>query len=196
VTLYDAFATPVQREAFRADLRAGLAWGEAKQQLVQVIEDHVGPMREHYARLMAEPDRIEAILQAGADKARAIATPFLRELRQAVGLRTMVAAPQPVAAKVDKGAELPVVKQYRETDGQFYFKLTTAKGELLLQSQAFAQGRDAGAWVKRLKTEGAAALSLAPVSLADGLDPATVETALAALAAHEAELAARAASKG
>ena len=195
VTLYDAFATPVQREAFRADLRAGLAWGEAKQQLVQVIEDHVGPMREHYARLMADPDRIEAVLQAGADKARAIATPFLRELRQAVGLRTMVAAPQPVAAKADKGAEPPVVKQYRETDGQFYFKLTTAKGELLLQSQAFAQGRDAGAWVKRLKTEGAAALAEAPVSLAEGVDRAAVETALSVLAAYEAEQAARAAAR-
>ena len=37
VTLYDAFATPEQRASFRAALRAGLAWGEAKQQLVDLI---------------------------------------------------------------------------------------------------------------------------------------------------------------
>ena len=36
---------------------------------------------------------------------------------------------------------------------------------LLLQSAAFAQGRDAGAWVARLKKEGAAALAGAPVTL-------------------------------
>ncbi len=202
VTLYDAFATPAQREAFRAALRGGLGWGEAKQQLVQLIEDHVGPMRARYAELMAAPERIEAVLQAGADKARAQATPFLRELRQAVGLRRMVAVGQPAAANgaatsSDQGAEPPLVKQYRETDGQFYFKLTTAKGELLLQSQAFAGGRDAGTWVKRLKTEGAAALAEAPVSRAEGVDDATVRAALDALVAFEAEQAAKsAAAKG
>ena len=195
VTLYDAFATTAQREAFRAELRAGLAWGEAKQQLVALIEDHVGPMRARYAELVAAPERIEEVLHAGADKARRIATPFLAELRQAVGLRRMVAVGQPAAqASGDKGAEPPLVKQYRETDGQFYFKLTTAKGELLLQSQAFAGGRDAGTWVKRLKTEGAAALAEAPVTRAEGVDEATVRAALDALAAFEAEQAAKAAA--
>jgi tryptophanyl-tRNA synthetase len=47
---------------------------------------------------------------------------------------------------------------------------------LLLQSAAFAQGRDAGAWVARLKKEGAAALAEAPVTLA--ADAATVHAAL------------------
>jgi tryptophanyl-tRNA synthetase len=47
---------------------------------------------------------------------------------------------------------------------------------LLLQSDAFAQGRDAGAWVTRLKKEGAAALAAAPVTLA--ADEASVRAAL------------------
>jgi len=195
VTLFDAFADAAQREAFRADLRAGLAWGEAKQRLVELIETHVGPMRERYADLVAHPEQVEAVLAAGADKARARATPFLKELRHAVGLRRMVAsgavaAPSHTAHK----AELPVFKQYREDDGQFYFKLTTAQGDLLLQSQAFAEGRAAGGWVKRFKTEGAAPLAQAPVSLADGVSREVVEAALAALQVHEAaEQAAKAA---
>jgi tryptophanyl-tRNA synthetase len=188
VTLFDAFADAGQREAFRADLRGGLAWGEAKQRLVQLIEAHVGPMRETYADLMAHPERIESVLQAGADKARARATPFLKELRHAVGLRRMVASGAVLAkADVADKVALPVFKQYREADGQFYFKLTTADGSLLLQSQAFAEGREAGGWVKRFKQEGAAALAGAPVALGDGVTQAQVAQALCDLQALEAQ---------
>ncbi len=188
VTLFDAFADAGQREAFRADLRGGLAWGEAKQRLVQLIEAHVGPMRETYADLMAHPERIESVLQAGADKARARATPFLKELRHAVGLRRMVASGAVLAkADVADKVALPVFKQYREADGQFYFKLTTADGSLLLQSQAFAEGREAGGWVKRFKQEGAAALAGAPVALGDGVTQAQVTQALSDLQALEAQ---------
>jgi tryptophanyl-tRNA synthetase len=184
VTLFDAFADVAQREVFRADLRAGLGWGDAKQRLVQLIEDHVGPMRARYAELVANPDQVEAVLQAGADKARARATPFLKELRHAVGLRRMVAsaAVQAPAEAADKQA-VPLVKQYREADGQFYFKVTTAAGQVLLQSAAFAEGREAGNWVKRFKTEGAAALAGAPVALGEGVSQADVDAALAVLVA-------------
>ena len=146
----------------------GLAGGEAKQRTVELIEAHVGPMRERYAALMSRPDEIEAILQAGATKARAVATPFLKELRQAVGLRPFAAIVQKQAAQAQAKSALPVFKQYREADNRFYFKLSAADGSVLLQSQGFAEGREAGAWVKRLKTEGAAALADAPVALAEG----------------------------
>ena len=153
VTIYDAFATPEQRTAFRAALRAGLAWGEAKQQLFALIDGQIGPMRARYESLMANPAELEAILQDGAAKARAIAGPVLRQLREAVGLRPYTATATTATAKAEKAA-LPVFKQYRETDGKFYFKLLSAGGELLLQSDAFEQGRDAGQWVARLKREG------------------------------------------
>ncbi|RZL10221.1 MAG: tryptophan--tRNA ligase [Rubrivivax sp.] len=188
VTIHDAFGDEVTRAAFRADLRGGLGWGDAKQRVVQLIEAHVGPMRERYAQLMAHPEQIEETLLEGARKARAVATPLLRELRQAVGLRTMVAVTRPEASSsaAGKADEVPVFKQYREADGQFYFKLTAADGALLLQSQAFAEGREAGGWVKRFKQEGAGALAEAPVALADGVARGTVETALAALVAAQA----------
>lgn len=187
VTLYDAFATPEQRKAFRAALRAGLGWGEAKQQLVELLEAQIAPMRARYDALMAHPEEIEKILQAGAVKARAVAQPFLAQLRNAVGLRPMLASNATRAASVAAPAKaaLPVFKQYREADGRFYFKLNDAHGRLLLQSEGFAEGRDAGAWVKRLKTEGAAALAQAPASLGEGVERAAVESALAALAAEQ-----------
>ena len=190
VTLFDAFATPPERAAFRAELRAGLGWGEAKQRLVAQIQGQVGPMRATYDELMAHPERIEEVLQAGARRARAVAQPFLAELRRAVGLRPMLAAPaRPAAASApaaEARAALPAFKQYRESDGRFYFKLAAANGTLLLQSQGLADAREAGAWVKRLRSEGEAALDGAPVALADGVPRESVAAALAALRAAEA----------
>ena len=187
VTIHDAFASAEQRASFHADLRAGLAWGEAKQRVVDLIEAHVGPMRERYEHLMAHPEQIEEILLLGARKARAVATPFLAELRDAVGLRKMVAVAAPKADQAAQAVKssVPVFKQYREADGQFYFKLTTADGGLLLQSRAFAEGREAGTWVKRFKQEGAQALAEAPVELASGVAQADVEAALSALVAAQ-----------
>jgi tryptophanyl-tRNA synthetase len=178
VTIYDAFATPTQRSAFRTALRQGLGWGDAKQQLVDLIEAEIGPMREPYAKLMAHPEQVEEKLLAGAAKARAVAQPFIKTLRNAVGLRPMLAVPKVQAATVTTKHALPVFKQYREADGRFYFKLNAADGTLLLQSEGLADGREAGAWVKRLKTEGAVALNDAPVQFTDR---AAIEAALADL---------------
>jgi len=177
VTLYDAFASADERAAFRAELRAGLGWGEAKKRLHEVIEREIAPMRARYEEFTAHPELIEQQLQIGARKARAIAGPFLQRLREAVGLRPfrpLAAAPAAVAKA--EGPALATFKQYRESDGQFYFKLVGAGDALLLQSAAFAQGREAGAWVARFKKEGAAALEGAPVTLA--ADAATVRAAL------------------
>jgi tryptophanyl-tRNA synthetase len=183
VTIYDAFATPAQRQAFRAELRAGLAWGEAKQRLFDLIDAEIGPMRDRYETLMAHPERIEATLQEGAARARALAAPLLATLREAVGLRRF----QPLKAAAPKAKEakaaLPVFKQYREADGQFYFKLSAADGRVLLQSQGFAGGREAGDWVRKLRTEGAGALHGAPVARAEAASEAEVADALAALLA-------------
>lgn len=185
VQIYDAFATPAQREAFRAALRGGLAWGEAKQQLFELIDAEIGPMRTRYEQLMAKPEQIELILMEGAAKARAIAAPLLQRLREAVGLRRF----QPLVAKTEAAAKpksaLPLFKQYREADGLFYFKLLAADGLLLLQSQGLAQGREAGQWVARLKKEGAAALAEAPVQRGPEASEAQLSEALAALQAAE-----------
>jgi tryptophanyl-tRNA synthetase len=167
VTLFDAFAAADEGRAFRADLRGGLGWGDAKKRLHDVIEREIAPQRAKYEEFIAHPELIEDQLQIGADKARAIARPFLAELRQAVGLRRFhaITAPAAAAARTAAAEPLPTFKQYREADGRFYFKLVAGADTLLLQSHGFGEGREAGQWVGRLKKEGAAALDGAPVDL-------------------------------
>jgi tryptophanyl-tRNA synthetase len=180
IQIFDAFATPPERAQMRAELRAGLAWGEAKQRLVVQLERELGPMRAHYAALMADPERIEAELQRGAERARAIARPLLARLREAVGLRRSRVLPGQSPAPAPKVATPPVVKQYRETDGQFYVKLTQGDTVLAL-SPGFANGRDGAQWLATLKADGASA-----VTLAEQGDAAALTDALAALRAADA----------
>jgi tryptophanyl-tRNA synthetase len=108
---------------------------------------------------------------------------LLAELREAVGLRRIggSAAAAPAAAVKAKSAA-PVFKQYRETDGLFYFKLVAADGRLLLLSRGFEQGREAGQWVARLKREGAAALAELPAQRGEGVAEQELAEALALLA--------------
>jgi tryptophanyl-tRNA synthetase len=162
--IYRAFADDAEAAAFAKAFADGIAWGDAKQQLFERIDAEIGPMRERYQHLIAHPEEVERLLLAGADKARALATPLMRELRHAVGLRPLQAAAQDQKAQsATKNAATGSFKQYREPDGRFYFKMVDATGQVLLQSRGFESPRDAGQAVKRLQTEGAAALeSLAP----------------------------------
>ena len=181
VALFDAFAVDAERAELRSNLHAGMAWGDAKAAVTQRIEREIGPLREPHAELMAHPERIEETLMEGARKARLVAAPFLAELREAVGLRRMVAVTPVAAAATASKVSMATFKQYREADGRFYFKLLAADGRLLLQSTAFESGREAGAWVSRLKLE-AAALGEAPVTLAEGIVAEEVTAALQTLA--------------
>lgn len=154
--LYRAFATPAQAAAFRQALEEGLAWGEAKKQLCERIDDELGPMRDRYADFMARPERIEEILQAGAQKARRLSAPFIERLREAVGLRRSVAASAPAetgGAKA-KGKAARFVS-FRDEAGQFRFRLIDADGSELLSSEAFDDPKAAGAAIKALQAPGA-----------------------------------------
>ncbi|MFY8207341.1 MAG: tryptophan--tRNA ligase [Arenimonas sp.] len=188
--LYQAFATPEQTAAMCKAFAEGIAWGDAKQQLFAVIDAEIAPMRERYNALMADPARIEAILQAGAAKARAIATPLLRELRHAVGLRNLGSVLPAESNAPNEKPAVPVFKQYREKDGKFYFKLSHANGDVLLQSKGFDNPREAGAFLAKIKAEGKAAWhALKEVSeLAELAEESHVLDALEALFQDAAEI--------
>ncbi|MCC8534144.1 tryptophan--tRNA ligase [Xanthomonas phaseoli] len=150
--LYQAFATPQESAAFAQAFADGIGWGDAKQQLFERIDQEIAPLRTRYEALMAEPAKIEAILRAGGARLRArYATPLLAELRDAVGLRDLSSQAATAAVQASEKIALPVFKQYRESDGQFYFKLNDGAGALLLQSEGFASPRDAGQVIARLK---------------------------------------------
>ncbi len=156
--IYQAFASAEETAALAKAYAQGIAWGDAKQMLFERIEREVAPMREKYEALIADPAELDRVLLAGADKARRLATPFIRELRHAVGLRPLaVAANKKQASKEDKPA-LSSFKQYREKDGLFYFKLVSPQGQVLLQSTGFTAPREAGQLIARLQQEGSKAL--------------------------------------
>jgi len=164
-TIYRAFAAPAESAAFRAQLEAGMGWGEAKQALCDRLERDLAPMRERYQDLMAHPERIEDILQAGAQKARKLATPFMQELRQAVGLRASKAAPAAGKAAAKKAGKAARFVSFRDDDGTFRFRLLGADGQELLRSRGFDNPKEAGASMQRLQA--AAELdSLRPEGLA------------------------------
>ncbi|MBN6152331.1 tryptophan--tRNA ligase [Xanthomonas sp. AmX2] len=180
--LYQAFAGAEETAAFAQAFADGIGWGEAKQQLFERLDREIAPMRERYEALMARPAEIEAILRDNAQRLRArYATPFLRELRDAVGLRDLSAgAGRPADADADAGLGKPappLFKQYRDNDGRFYFKLLDGAGELLVQSAGFDSPRDAGRLIGVLKqVEQADALETPEIKLV-----APADTVLAAL---------------
>ncbi len=176
--IYQAFASAEEAAAMARAYAEGIGWGDAKQMLFERIDREIAPMREHYQSLIDNPAQMDKILLAGADKARQLATPFMRELRHAVGLRALSSGQAASVAKEPKTA-LPSFKQYREKDGQFYFKLVDAKGVILLQSRGFASPKEAGQVVARLQAEGTDGLR----ELDDVLEPLT-DAALAVLVAN------------
>jgi len=88
--IWRAFATPEQTAEMRREFEAGIAWGEAKKRLCALIDAEIAEARERYEQLLANPAQVEAELQKGAQKARAIAQPFMARVRAAVGIRPLI----------------------------------------------------------------------------------------------------------
>lgn len=151
--MYQAFATPEQTAAFAQAFAEGISWGDAKQQLFERIDSEITPLRERYDALMAEPEKIEALLRRRGQQLREqFAVPLLKELRHAVGLRDLsTAGDVPSEESGAARAAPPLFKQYREKDGRFYFKLQAGDGTLLIQSEGFDSPRDAGQLIGVLK---------------------------------------------
>ncbi|KRC23559.1 tryptophan--tRNA ligase [Acidovorax sp. Root217] len=181
--IYQAFANEAETAALRQQYADGIAWGDAKQVLLERVDQVIAPMRAQYEELINNPARIEQTLLAGAERARTLATPFIRELRSAVGLRSLVQAGTATKAAKTAKVALPSFKQYREADGKFYFKLVAADGRLLLQSTGFDAPKEAGQAIGQLQKGGDALQALAPrLAPVDGVEPADVTAALQALA--------------
>ena len=64
----------------------GSGYGDFKGAVADAVVDYLAPVRERYAELRPDEAAIEAILAAGAEKARAIAADTLVEVRDAMGI--------------------------------------------------------------------------------------------------------------
>lgn len=155
--LYDAFATHEERNEFRRKLQEGLGWGEAKVIVFEKINSEIGPMCERYEAYMQEPEKVEAILREGVERIRPMARALVDRCRNAVGLRAfkpLQAKKAAVKAKKSKAS----LKQYREKDGLFYFKLVNGQGKTLLTAGGLPSGKEVGAHLQSFKASGLGAL--------------------------------------
>ena len=84
--IYRAVASQADTEAFAARFRAGIGWGDAKAALFEKLDTELGPARERYNALMADPVKIDALLAQGAAKARITARRTLDRVREALGV--------------------------------------------------------------------------------------------------------------
>ena len=84
--IWEAFAEPSQVEDMRRKFADGIAWGEAKKQLFELVDAELAPARERYNALMEDPAHIESELKLGAERAREHASALMSRVREAVGI--------------------------------------------------------------------------------------------------------------
>ncbi|TAK39129.1 MAG: tryptophan--tRNA ligase [Lysobacteraceae bacterium] len=181
--VFQAFASEPEVAAMREAFATGIGWGSAKELLFIRIDAEVAPLRERYESLIAHPARIEEQLRDGARRVREkYATPFLHELREAVGLRDLGRVAVSRSEGKSAKAALAMFKQYREDDGKFYFKLVEGE-RVLLQGRGFDSPREAGTRIAAIKRDG---FDGADAALGEGVDAAEVAAALDAIREAEA----------
>jgi tryptophanyl-tRNA synthetase len=83
---YSEFATAEETAALRNWYLRGIGWGEAKMELLTVLNRTLAGPREIYAELMANPKKIDLILEEGAAKVRPQAQSFIRDLKRTIGV--------------------------------------------------------------------------------------------------------------
>ncbi len=79
-----AVARGVGRAQIEADFE-GLGYGDFKKAVADGVVELLAPVRERYAELRPDEAALEAVLEAGAEKARAVAEPVLADVRAAMG---------------------------------------------------------------------------------------------------------------
>jgi len=87
LALYQLFADQAEYGQMISDYEnGGCGYGDFKKRLAEAYWDYFAPMRTRREELVANPDEVDAVLKAGAEKARKEATKVIDRVRKAVGL--------------------------------------------------------------------------------------------------------------
>ena len=84
--LWSAFASRDQIASMRREFENGIAWGEAKKQLFELVNAELAGSRERYQQLMDDPGYVEDVLKKGAERAREYSVPLMEKVRAGVGI--------------------------------------------------------------------------------------------------------------
>jgi len=84
--VWAAFATADETARMRREFDNGIAWGEAKKQLFELVNGQLAGARERYNALLDDPGYIESVLQKGAERAREYSVALMQKVRAGVGI--------------------------------------------------------------------------------------------------------------
>jgi len=84
--LYKYFASPDEVESLKAWYLRGIGWGDAKNQLFEVINRELKGPRQKFEYLMKNTAEIEKVLKEGAERVRPWAAKNLERVKKAVGV--------------------------------------------------------------------------------------------------------------
>ena len=87
--IYKSFASDSQISSMKRDLEDGISWGDAKNQLYELLDEQLSTHRLRYNELMSDPSYLDKVLQEGAERAREVAKLNLNEIKSAIGLGSL-----------------------------------------------------------------------------------------------------------
>jgi tryptophanyl-tRNA synthetase len=86
-SLYKLFANKDQQADLRSKyIAGGMGWGYAKQELFEVMNITLSPIRDEYNRLIENKDYIDQVLKDGAERASEIVSQKMDFIRKEIGL--------------------------------------------------------------------------------------------------------------
>jgi tryptophanyl-tRNA synthetase len=84
LTIYSAFSGQSIEDIVQKF--AGKGYGDFKRELAEVVIQGMAPFQKRIQEYLADPAQIQKIFSQGAEKARALAQPKMREIRKRMGL--------------------------------------------------------------------------------------------------------------
>ena len=84
--IFKSFASDSQISSMKKDLEGGMSWGDAKNQLYELLDEQLSNYRLRYDELMSDPSYLDEALKEGAERARVVAKSNLIEIKSAIGL--------------------------------------------------------------------------------------------------------------
>jgi tryptophanyl-tRNA synthetase len=81
-----AIARGLTPAAVEEEMRSARGYGDLKAATAQAVVEMLAPLQERYVDLRGDEERLEEILAAGAEKARAMARETLADVREAMGV--------------------------------------------------------------------------------------------------------------
>jgi len=88
--IYQAIAKPKESFLFKRQLEQGMSWGDAKEELFVYIDDLFSGPKKEYLKLIDDQIYLESVLSKGAEKARDLSSPYLQEIKSAIGIGSLI----------------------------------------------------------------------------------------------------------